>query len=240
MKTSNKWLLAALLLLLASLTAYNMGLRTEYLRGTYKDSLRNYTTLNFRNFTAIDLPAASLMSVKVTAGPYAVRINKAAEKYLKVSEKGGRLTIAVVFPEGRQYLGQGDVVTISCPRLRLLTASSTFTQAGKPAFDRENDRGNTIQIQGFRQDSLLLSQDKATQIELRDNRLAFLEADAGRSVGSHATLRIAASNGIGGANLSVQHQSELQLESRIMSPRYQFGDSARVTFAGAALSGLPR
>ena len=238
MKTSNKWLLAALLLLLGSLTAYNMGLRAEYIRGTYKDPLRNFTALTFKNFTEINLPAASLMNVQLTAGPYAVHVNKSAEKYLKISQQGGRLTVALAFPEGRQYLGQGDALTISCPRLRLLTAGGAYTQAGKPAFDRENGRGNTVRIQGFRQDSLRLSADLIAQIELSNNQLASLQADAGRSLGSQAQLRIKADNGIGAASLSVQHRSELQLETRIAAPHYQFGDSAKAVFSGAALSSL--
>lgn len=65
MKTSTTFLLAALLVLLASLTAYNMALRAEYRSGTYKDPLRSYKVLNFKNFTEVTVPAASALSVKI-------------------------------------------------------------------------------------------------------------------------------------------------------------------------------
>ena len=237
MKTSNQGLLAALLLLLGALTAFNLSLRAEYRRGTYKDPLRNTTALNFKDFTQINVPAASALKVKIVAGPYGVRVSDKAAEFVKVSQQGGRLSVALAFPEERQYLGGGDVLTISCPRLDQLSASATYSVNAKPATDRAS-RGGNVRVQGFRQDSLTLRQDQGARVELAGNQLGYLRAEAGASAGSRSVLRIEPGNRIEAADLRMQSQSELQLEGRIGQPRYAFGDSTRASFTGSALRGL--
>ncbi|HEX8326809.1 MAG TPA: hypothetical protein VF629_04665 [Hymenobacter sp.] len=238
MKTSNKWLLAALLLLLGSLSAYNMGLRAEHTKGAYKDPKRNTTTLNLKDFSQIDVQAASAMNVNVVAGPYGVRLNKDAEKYVKLTQQGARLTVSLAFPDEQQLLGSRETLTISLPRLTQLTASGTYAVNGKPRREKAY-RGRHVRIEGFRQDSLLLLQDHGTQVDLANNQLGYLRAEAGRTPGSHSVLHIASSNRILGASLNVQHQGELQLEAGgISTLRTQFGDSARATLTGAGLRSL--
>ncbi len=239
MKTSNKFLLAALLGLLASLTAYNMSLRAEFARGTYKDPLRNTTALNFNNFTAVAVPAAGLVNVKVVAGPFGVRVSDKAAEYVQVSQQGQRLVVSLAFPNDVKYLGRGPHVSISCPRLRQLSAAAEYTLAGQPTTDRQQRRGGLVQVQGFRQDTLLVVQNHATLVELADNQLRYLRAEAGQRPGSTPLLRIARSNRIQTADLRVQARGELQLEAGGLARLgTQFGDSVKVTLAGAGLSSL--
>ncbi|MDO7846948.1 hypothetical protein Q5H92_11310 [Hymenobacter sp. M29] len=238
MKTSNKWLLAALLLLLGSLTAYNMGLRAEYLKGTYKDPTHNTVALNFKDFSEIDLQAANIVGLKVVAGPYSVRLNKDAEKYVKVTQQGQRLTIALVFPEDRQSLNSRQNLTISLPQLAKLTATGTYLMNGKPVTGKYHT-GVSLRIEGFRQDSLNVQQDHGTQVELARNQLGFLRAEAGHSPGSHPVLRIENTNRIAAAYLNVQNEGQLLLDAGgIANLRTQFGDSARATLTGAGLHNL--
>lgn len=238
MKTSNKWLLAALLLLLGSLTAFNTKLGAEYARGAYKDPKLNSITLDFKDFTEIDVQAASLVGVKIVAGPYSVRLNKAAEAYVKVTQRGSRLTVALVFPDEREFLGSNEPLTISLPRLGQLTASGIYSLKGKPVIEKVSSR-QPLRIEGFRQDSLRVQQDHGTQVELAGNQLGYLRAEAGRSPGSHSVLHIDKTNRIQAASLSVQSQGELRLEAgSIPQLRTQFGDSARATLTGAALRSL--
>ena len=238
MKTSNKLLLAALLLLLGSLTAFNVKLRAEYARGAYKDPKLNSLALDFKDFTEIDVQAAGALGVKIVAGPYGVRLNKAAEKYVKVTQQGPRLTVALAFPSGREFLGSGEVLTIGLPRLNQLTASSTYLLKGKAVTDKAN-RGGTLRIEGFRQDSLRVQQDHGTRVQLAGNQLGYLRAEAGRTPGSQPVLQIDKTNRILAANLRVQAQGELRLDAGgIPQLRTQFGDSARATLTGAALRDL--
>lgn len=238
MKNSNKWVLAALLVLLASLAAYNMGLRAEYRRGTYKDPLRDTTALAFQDFSEVDVQAATAMNVKIVAGPYGVHVGNDAAQYVRISQQGPRLVVALAFPGRAEYLGRGTVVAIACPQLKRLTTSAVYLEQGQLFTAKEDGGGYAVQMQGFGQDSLVLRQDYASRIELTGNRLGYLRAEAGLSPGSRSVLRIAPDNRIGAATLGLRHRSELVLESAIPRLRYQFADSAKATFVGAALGQL--
>jgi len=235
MKTSVKLLLAAVMVLLASLTAYNMALRAEYRSGAYKDPLRNYTALAFKGFAEVSVPAASALNVKIVAGPFQVRVNPAAEKYVRISQQGGRLVVALVLPEQPETLGWGETVVISCPRLAALTTDGTYQAGGQPHHDR-TFVGHSVVVQGFTQDSLALRQDRGSRVELKNNRLAFLRAGAGATPGSHPILQLNSDNHIAAASLTLDHQSELVLDNVLIPQlRHTFGDSARVMLAGTAL-----
>jgi hypothetical protein len=243
MKNSNKYLLAALLVLLTSLTAYNMALRTEYRKGTYKDPLRDYTTLHFQDFTKVSVPAASVVGVKIVSGPFKVRINPQVSKYVQVRQQGSQLLITAVFPEDREYLGRNESVVISCPQLAVLATDAEYQTKGQLHLDKnqENPLSRGVLVQGFTQDSLSLRQDKASKIELTGNRLGSLRATAGATPGSHATLQINPGNRIGAASLAIGHQSELILNNVAISRlRYHFADSAKVTLTGAALGSFAK
>ncbi|MGI4743620.1 MAG: hypothetical protein ACRYG7_51365 [Janthinobacterium lividum] len=240
MKTSTTYLLAALLVLLASLTAYNMALRTEYHSGAYKDPLRNYEVLGFKDFTEIAIPAASGLNVKVLAGPFSVRVNPTAAKLVRISQQGGRLRITLAFPGEPESLGWGETVVVSCPRLTALTTDGTYEVAGQPRHS-PTFVGRSILVQGFTQDSLSLRQDRGSRVELKNNRLGLLRAVVGTTPGSHPILQLNSGNHIAAANLTLAHQSELVLDNvPIAQLHHRFGDSVKVTLAGAALGSLKR
>jgi hypothetical protein len=237
MKNSTKYLLAALLVLLASLTAYNMALRTEYHQGTYKDPLRNFTALNFKGFTEIAVPAASTISVKIVAGPYAVHLSPEAAEYVHLRQEGSQLLVSVAFPSHHEYLNNRPLLVISCPRLTSLRTDAVYQQAGQPQVDKEYAGGHKVQVQGFRQDSLSVHADHASRVELTGNKLGLLRAEAAASPGSHTALQIGADNHIAAASFRISHQGELVLDNTAITQlHHQFGDSAKVTLTGAALS----
>ena len=240
MKTSVKFLLAAALVLLASLTAYNMALRAEYRSGAYRDPLRGYKVLSFKEFIKVTVPAAGILNVKIVSGPFSVRINPAVAEYVRVSQQNGSLLITAAFPDQRPYLGAAEAVVISCPRLVALTTDAVYQIEGQQHVDKQAlfMRGRTL-VQGFRQDSLALQQDKASRIELTGNNLNFLRAVAGATAGSHSMLQLNKDNHIAAANLTLNHQSELILDNvAIPQLRYHFADSAKATLTGAALTAL--
>ncbi|MDJ0367852.1 hypothetical protein QMK33_22125 [Hymenobacter sp. H14-R3] len=240
MKTSTTYLLAALLVLLASLTAYNMALRTEYRSGAYKDPLRNYEVLDFKNFTEIEIPAGSALSVKVMAGPFGVRVNPAAARFVHVSQHGGQLRLALAFPHEPESLGWGETVVVSCPRLAALTTGATYEAAGQPRHDLNLTGRNTL-VQGFTQDSLTLRADQGSQVELISNRLGYLRAVVGPTRGSPTKLQLNPTNRIAAGHLRMQSKSQLVLNT-IATPqlRYELADSARLTASGAVLTSVRR
>lgn len=236
MKNSTKYLLAALLVLLASLTAYNMALHAEFRRGTYKDPLRGFTALSFKNFDEVAVPAASTLTVKVVAGPYAVHVSPDVAEYVHLRQQGRRLEVSASFPARREYLNNRPLLVINCPRLATLHADARYQEAGQPRVDRAFAMGYAVQVQGFRQDSLTVLADHASHVELADNRLAWLRVEAGTSPGSRTSLHVASSNHIAAASFKFNAMSDLELDNTAIAQlRQQFGDSAKVTLTGAAL-----
>jgi len=241
MKNSTKYLLAAGLVLLASLTAYNMALRAEYRRGDYKNPLRGYVTQSFRDFTEVVVPASNVVSVKIVPGPFSVRLNPGATENVHLRQQGGRLIITAAFPKWRRYFGPAETVLISCPRLAVLSTDAVYESEGKQLITNDFRDYEKILVHGFRQDSLTLHQDHGTHIELAGNTLGLLRATAGASPGSHGLLQLAADNRLAAASLTLAHQSELVLENvRIPQLHRQFSDSAKVTLTGAALGSVLR
>jgi hypothetical protein len=236
MKNSTNYLLAALLVLLASLTAYNMALRTEYRAGTYKDPLRGFAALNFKNFDEITIPAASTITVKIVAGPYAVHLGPDATEYVHLRQQGRQLLVEASFPSHHEYLGNRPLLVISCPRLTTLRTDAVYRQAGQPQVDKQYAGGHLVQVLGFRQDSLTVVADHASRVELAGNKLGLLHAEAGASPGSHTALQVGSDNHIAAASFRINHQGELLLDNTAIAQlRHQFGDSAKVTLTGTAL-----
>lgn len=238
MKTSNLLLLVAALVLLGSLTAYNMALRTEYRRGTYKDPLREYSHLAFKNFDEVVVPAGSVGNFKIIAGPWAVRLSPSAAEYVHVRQQGRRLELTAAFPDKWHWL-PGEAVVISCPRLASLRTDAVYTAAGKPIADTRVESHYRVLVQGFGQDTLRVQADRASRVELAANRLAYLDATAGRTPGSHSALLLADDNHIGAARLRCDNRATLELNGlRIPNLHYQLGDSVQLSLRGQALGSL--
>ncbi|MDF7813426.1 hypothetical protein [Hymenobacter sp. YC55] len=243
MKNSLKFLTAAGVLLVGSLTTYNAALRAEYQRGAFKDPLSNYKALPLRNFNILDVPAAGAMRVRVESGPFAVYINKDAAQYVQVKQQNSQLTLALNYPEKEEYLGQGDAVIVRCPRLNLLTASTIYTRAGSTQTTKQqNDvNGTLLLIKGFTQDSLRVMQNHTSHVVLAGNHLGQLRAVVGNTAGSTAELDLSADNLLGATDVRVRERSKL-VANDVALPglRWQFSDSAQVQLSGAALRALAK
>jgi hypothetical protein len=237
MKNSLKFLTAAGMLLLGSLTAYNAALGTEYRLGTYKDPLRNYVALPQRNFEAVSLPTASGLRVKIVAGPFGVRVNKEAADFVRVTQRGQQLLVTLAYPEKPEFMGYQDAVVISCPRLVALSTEGTYTVAGKVPVDKLQT-GGAVVVHGFRQDSLTLRQSRSNQIRLEANTLRWLGAVVGTVPGDGPELQIGPDNRIQAADLAIGHQGRLGLATAIGKLHQQFSDSATVTYSGPAAQAL--
>ncbi|MCI1188984.1 hypothetical protein MON38_16295 [Hymenobacter sp. DH14] len=237
MKTSNKLFVAAVALVLGSLATYDAALRAEYRTGRYKDPLRNYQALGLRNFDAVRVPAAGVMNVKIVAGPFAVHVDKDAAEFVHVTQHGGQLSVALDYPKEWKWLGPRDAVRISCPRLSALTADGSYTVGGKPQLDQLHG-GGEVTVQGFRQDSLTVRQEKSNAVLLTGNTLNWLRATVGALPGGEPALKVEPNNHIQAADLAINNRAHLELSTAIPRLRYQFSDSATIALSGAAARSL--
>lgn len=243
MKNSLKFLTAAGVLLVGSLTTYNAALRAEYQRGAYKDPLSNYNALPLRDFNTLNVPAAGAMRVRVESGPFAVYINKEATEYVRAKQQGGQLTLTLNYPEKEKYLGQGEAVIIRCPRLASLTTSTTYTRAGSTQTTMREKQPNDmfLMVKGFTQDSLRLIQNHTSRVILAGNHLGRLHAVVGNTSGSTAALELSADNQLGTTDVRVEERGKLVANNLVLPGlRWQFSDSAQVELSGAALRALAK
>lgn len=229
--------------LLASLAAYNMALRTEYRKGTYKDPFKDFTALKLRDFHDLEINPGSILNVQVTKGPYAVWVRKKAAEYVQVKQAGLRLRLDATFAEEKVYTGSAYAVIITCPQLVTLTTNAVYSVKGKQITDKNQGPFTTyaVTVTGFAQDSLRVLQDNASTVKLIDNTLGELRAVVGRNPGSGSALHLLPGNRITAADLAIRSRSQLILEDvAIPRLRYQFADSAKATISGAALGVIRR
>jgi hypothetical protein len=243
MKTSNKLILSALIILLVSIGIYNNALKAEFLTGNYKSPFRDYTALNnIKDFDAIQVNASNQMQVKITNGDSKVWVSKFAADRIKITQKGKTLILDLAYDKDNNWLNN---VIISCPKLVSVKTYAFYMDGNKKVI--ENDKhgndgyygDNWVEIQGFKQDSLTLQQDNYSKIKLEHNQINSLKAIEGITLNAEPLLSIAKNNTIQNADLQINQKSQLELNNvYIPQLRTHFSDSAKVSFSGVALKNL--
>ena len=244
MKTSNKLLLTALLVLLGSLAAYNMVLKSAYDTGAYKDPLGNHALLDFKGFDEVDVNASNLLQVKIEAGDaFAVYQLKGTEEMIQVTQEGNRLKVDLTLPDEKTGLGGLRTtyhVVIRTPAVKNVRANAVYTVAGKPTTARHKLYAPNyfgLLIEGFRQEHLQLELDNGSHVQLAGNQIGTLKASTGASAGSEPLLQLLPNNKLQQADLNIRNGSYLELQNvPVPQLRYTFSDSAHVSLSGASLA----
>ncbi|MBD2724213.1 hypothetical protein [Hymenobacter armeniacus] len=229
MKTSNQLFAAGVTLLLGSLLTYNLALSAEYRTGHYKKPFYGYTALPLTNFSEVAVPTATRFSIKVVRGPYAVHLNEGAAKYVRISQQGQRLTVALAYPDKEEDLGNRETVIISCPELRRFTAAVPATVAG-----RRKGAGGHVVLENLLQDSLAVDAASGVSVQVVGSELAYLRVNAA----SGTELGLEKNNRIRSADVAVGDRGVLNQACGIEHPRYRFAATATAHFEGEAAQGL--
>ncbi|NNU34486.1 hypothetical protein HK413_10845 [Mucilaginibacter sp. S1162] len=116
MKTSNKFLIAAALVIVISLAVHDFALQAAYLKTNYKDRFYRMEQLIFTDFNAIDLKPSGYTNVTIERGPkFAVWVNDVAKKELSFNKTDHLLNIAV--KEKTDFYSTKNIIII-CPDLK--------------------------------------------------------------------------------------------------------------------------
>lgn len=238
MKTSNKFLLIAAVFTILSLGIYDLFLNAEYRSGNYSVPYNNFRTLKFKDFDVIDLPSSTAANVKLTQGPFNIRIDENAEGFVKVSQEGKRLLIKAAFDGDYQSTEAEYILLISCPNLSEVNVNAGYRANNTNVTDtivRDDWNMRRVLIDGFRQDSLHISQDYGSTIVLENNHIRAISVVSGKSRGSGSYLIIQDNNEFGNADLDIQNNSELFLDNaKIQNLNYQLGDKSKLIVTGKA------
>ena len=234
MKTSNKLFLTATLIVIISLITFDLALRAEYKKGTYKSRLYGFEkTTAFNGFNAIDNRAANLISIQVEKGTEpGIWVKSAWKDRFNISRKGNTLVIEVANKQSTRVSSYDNSITVICPSLEKLT---TAPYLGKSGMNLLHSKGNTT-VAGFTLNQLSLNISKGVNLFLRGNKIADLQALVGDDKSDNAKLTISSNNQIANATINVPGKNHLEIENSVIGKRnFTIADSASVAFSGSFL-----
>lgn len=239
MKTSNKILTAGILLVIAALVVHDFRLRSMFKTRRYLDPYGEYTRLNMANFDEIAVNGANIANVKLTRGPYSVMVANSDSNAIRITQKGNRLQIDVVYnsKDREDVYHNSYAVYISCPSLTRLSYNSMAIVDNDTSIEQRaiNSFYHKNTVFGFTLDSLNLVADNASYVVIDSNRINRFTALAGASSGSAPQLYITSANKINEARLRLHNYSATTITGKcIAAPTTIVGDSAVITYKGDA------
>lgn len=225
MKTSNKFLIAAVLVIIISVAIHDFALKAAYLKTNYKSRFYNKEQLHLTDFDVVDLKPSGFTNVIIEQGPkFAVWVSKEAKRDLFFNKDSHTLKIA--YKEKTDAYYQKDIIII-CPNLESVIARESTK-------DRDFSIIGYIEVRGFKQDSLNVESAKGTTISLTNNIIDMLNAGTNASGGVISLPW----NRIKQSNVNIRGIGTLQLYDKngLGKTAYNLSPSATVTLNGDALS----
>lgn len=243
MKKSNLFLIAAVLAFLASILAFDFGLKARYHKTDFKNPYDEFKALNFKDFDSIHVNASTMANVKFLQGPFKVLVFEDRADIVRVTQQGKSLSIDVN-TKGDNYEDAAFTLIITCPRIELLSTDERYVENGKLRTDtnarldfahnnRVLESSKKVVVEGFTQDSLSIIQNNGSHVRLMKNKLKNISAIVGRSSRSASFLTIDESNVFGYVNLDIRNRSQLFMSNvKINDLDYKLAPDAKITFTG--------
>lgn len=236
MKTSNKFLLTAVLLLIISVGIYGFQLKAEYVKGDYKNPYHGFINLNFRNFKVIKLGSSTAINITLVKGPFKVLADPDAREYIKIEQRHDSLLIRAAFKANWHNVRSAQVLYISCPELASFDADAKYMAAETQVIDTvasADFKWRPTTISGFSGDVLNINADHASNLFLKNNKFNTLNAVVGSSNGSVSNLIIETGNQFSKTNLDIRNKSRLWIKDDSLSNiTYKLADSAKLILNG--------
>jgi len=238
MKTSNKLVLFGLVLILATMVWFDLIVRSAYFAGDYKKPFREFVSLNFKNFSTINLNASTAANIIVRQGPFDVKIEPYGKNYVKVTQNGTTLNIDAAFSGSYQNPRYDYVMLITCPSLVKFNTDARYMAGDVQITDTlaaVDFYWRPSIIRGFKQDSLAITARHASNIILTGNTIKNLKAEVGINEGSASDITITGDNKFEKADLSLLNKGRLRLQGGdIPNLQYHLADSAQLIINGSS------
>ncbi|MDB5158560.1 MAG: hypothetical protein JWR50_3267 [Mucilaginibacter sp.] len=221
MKTSNKLLVAATLLIVGYLVTYDLSIKAEYYKGDFKSRFYNFTRLPVKDFNAVEDNLGDAVDIIVEQGSeYTVWVNKDVKDDYKVINK--KKTLSIDFKAGIHHAG---VVYVICPQLNKMTVRDRILLRNQVNFG-----GSNTSINGFKQDTMYVYGRGSSLIHMSGNVLNKLNVDI---AGNGIMLNIGNTNKIINGNFDIQGQARFELLGPVVEkPVYNVDDQATITLTG--------
>ncbi len=235
MKTSNKLLLTAILIIVVSMVTYDLALRAEYRKGTYKSRFYGMDkTSVLSGFTTINNRAANLISIQVEQGSdQGVWVKSEWKDRIKISRNGMALVIEAADKQATHLSPYQNSITIICPSLeKVITSPFVAAKGGEEG----NYSHGSIFIKGFNLENLDLKIAKSIDIYLENNKINSLKAIVGDDKSRDARLDISSNNHFNYAEITVAGMNQLQIQSPVIDKsNFNISDSAQLFLSKSSL-----
>jgi hypothetical protein len=204
------------------LVVYVFQLKAEYLKGDFKSRFYGMQYTGLGSFNKIEHRAGNMLSIQVEKGPkFGVWLKSGVADRVAFTTKNNTLYIDMKDKNRSVYFESAIIVT--CPDLSSINTTPTLN--AEPSFWRSA----RSYVRGFDQDSLNVTADEHTEIELSKNVLNKLNA---ATKASNAAITVNNDNRIKSAAFNILGKSELKLFNNIANSSYNYTDSAAITLNG--------
>lgn len=229
MKKSTIMITAAVLIILGSLTAFNLKIKQIYLTGSYKSRFNGMDFTPMNGLENVDIQYANRLGIRIEQGDKeGVWIREDYKKNYVLAFNQHTLKLDVtkkVKEEDRHFWG--DVIIIT--RTLKSVQTTAFLEKGQnPTF-----YSGTVDLKNFKVLNLDLQVSLGVTVSLYKMQLDTLNAVVGDTKSGNASLFIASDTKINSANLNVPGKSLLTLANpTITKAIYNLSDSATVSVNG--------
>lgn len=232
MKTSTMIIIAAVVIVMGCLTAFNYNLKGEYVSGEYKSRFKGMDFTSFKGIEKLDLQDANLLGIRVQQGDEeGVWINKDISDQVRFKVNAGVFTLTVNH-------GEADAFTIPEGEVIIVTKTLNAVKTSPDVLDnKKRYRGSSeVTISGYQLDRLDLEVSKDVRMSLNNMKLNTLHAVVGDKTHGSAELLISSDTKINTAQMDLPGASRLTLlNPTIVKSTYNLCDSATVTLSGKSV-----
>jgi hypothetical protein len=241
MRTSNKILIAAFVLLFTSLAFFDLSLKAEYQKGDYADPYRDFVKLDYKNFNAIELKSSTAINIMLVQGPFKVMATPQIMDALDISQEKNKLIIGAKFHDHFRGMNSDYILYVSCPTLTSLRADASYLADNVKITDTlvRDINWRPTMITGFTADSLNIREDHAANVILQNNTIKHLNATIGQDDNSGSALTMGSNNQFTTTDINVLNRSRLWIKgTNANNINYHLADSASLIVNGAAAKRL--
>jgi len=237
MKTSNKILLLATLIILSYLTFFDFKLKAEYLKGKYKTRFYSMKEQKVGEFRSIENNTSNL-HVRIEKGDqFEIWYDDDLKDNLELTNKNNQLVINYNKKDNDDdFIKSGNLIII-CPKIEAVAINKVLKM--KDYLSTEYIPNGVTIIHNFNQDKLELIVKSVTELILDKNKFNLLSAKVGDSKSTNGTLEIMNNNEINNLYVELNGTSVLNLnDPMINKAELKISDSADVKLSGRALKYL--
>lgn len=237
MKTSNKILLLATLIILSYLTFFDFKLKAEYLKGKYKTRFYSMKEQKVGEFRSIENNTSNL-HVRIEKGDqFEIWYDDDLKDNLELTNKNNQLVINYNKKDNDDdFIKSGNLIII-CPKIEAVAINKVLKM--KDYLSTEYIPNGVTIIHNFNQDKLELIVKSVTELILDKNKFNLLSAKVGDSKSTNGTLTILNNNEINNLYVELNGTSILNLnDPMINKAELKISDSADVKLSGRALKYL--